>query len=144
MLGYLLAEQPGALKPTHSIYGEGWHDTGDIVDVDDEGFISIRGRSKRFAKIAGEMVSLSVVEQIAAKAWPEAMHAAISLPDAKKGEQIILLTTHKQATASQLAALSSGVAAICLPKLVWVVDAIPVLATGKVNYPAVTELARKR
>jgi acyl-[acyl-carrier-protein]-phospholipid O-acyltransferase/long-chain-fatty-acid--[acyl-carrier-protein] ligase len=142
MLGYLLAETPGTLKPTTSIYGLGWHDTGDIVEVDDDGFISIRGRSKRFAKIAGEMVSLSVVEQIAAKAWPDAMHAAVSLPDAKKGEQIILLTTQKQATANELARLSSGVAAICLPKQVRVIDAIPVLATGKVNYPAVTALAK--
>ncbi len=144
MLGYLLVDQPGTLKPTSSIYGEGWHDTGDIVEVDDDGFISIRGRSKRFAKIAGEMVSLSVVEQIAAKAWPDAMHAAVSLPDAKKGEQIILLTTQKQATASGLAALSEGVAAICLPKQIMIVDAIPVLATGKVNYPAVSELAMAR
>jgi acyl-[acyl-carrier-protein]-phospholipid O-acyltransferase/long-chain-fatty-acid--[acyl-carrier-protein] ligase len=142
MLGYLLAEQPGVLKPTHSLYGAGWHDTGDIVDVDEDGFISIRGRSKRFAKIAGEMVSLSVVEQIAGKAWPDAMHAAVSLPDAKKGEQIILLTTQKQATAAELASLSNGVAAICLPRQIKVVEAIPMLATGKVNYPAVTELAR--
>lgn len=141
MLGYLLADQPGTLKPTASIYGPGWHDTGDIVDVDDEGFAIIRGRSKRFAKIGGEMVSLTVVEQLAAKAWPSAMHAAVSLPDAKKGEQIVLLTTQKQATASELAALSSGVAAICLPKRIMVVDAIPALATGKVNYPEVTKLA---
>ncbi|PPD50682.1 MAG: acyl-[ACP]--phospholipid O-acyltransferase [Methylobacter sp.] len=144
MLGYLLVEQPGTLKPTNSVYGQGWHDTGDIVEIDDEGFLIIRGRSKRFAKIAGEMVSLSVVEQIAANAWPEAAHAAISLPDAKKGEQIILLTTHKNATASELASLSSGVASICLPKQIIYIEAIPVLATGKTNYPAVTELAKSR
>ena len=101
MLGYLLADNPGKLVPPESIYGKGWYDTGDIVHVDDEGFISIRGRSKRFAKVSGEMVSLTAVEQLATNAWPEAHHAAISLPDAKKGEQVILVTTHKQATINE-------------------------------------------
>ncbi len=141
MLGYLLADAPGKLAPTASIYGPGWYDTGDIVNVDEDGFLSIRGRSKRFAKVGGEMVSLTVVEQLATKAWPDAQHAAISLPDAKKGEQIILLTTQKLAAISELTTVASGVAAICLPKKIIVVDAIPVMATGKVDYPAVTNLA---
>jgi len=141
MLGYLLADNPGKLVPPKSIYGEGWYDTGDIVHVDNEGFLSIRGRSKRFAKVSGEMVSLTAVEQMATNAWPDAHHAAISLPDAKKGEQVILLTTHKQATVSDLAAASKGVALILLPKKILIVDAIPVMATGKTNYIAVTELA---
>ncbi|MDP2904662.1 MAG: AMP-binding protein [Methylovulum sp.] len=144
MLGYLLADAPGKLAPTASIYGQGWYDTGDIAHVDDDGFVSIRGRSKRFAKIGGEMVSLTVVEQLAAKAWPDAHHAAVSLPDAKKGEQIILLTTQKLATVNGLAAVAEGVAAIALPKKILLVDAIPVMATGKVNYPAVIELAAGR
>ncbi len=141
MLGYLLADNPGKLVPPESIYGKGWYDTGDIVDVDDEGFITIRGRSKRFAKVSGEMVSLTAVEQLAINAWPEAHHAAISLPDAKKGEQVILVTTQKQATVIDLVAASPGVAAISLPKKILIVDAIPVMATGKVNYPAVIALA---
>ena len=141
MLGYLLAANPGQLVPPESSYGKGWYDTGDIVNVDDEGFITIRGRSKRFAKVSGEMVSLTAVEQLAINAWPDAHHAAISIPDAKKGEQVILLTTQKQAAVSDLTAASPGVAAIMLPKKIMVVDAIPVMATGKINYPAVTELA---
>ena len=141
MLGYLLADNLGKLVPPESIYGKGWYDTGDIVDVDDEGFITIRGRSKRFAKVSGEMVSLTAVEQLAINAWPEAHHAAISLPDAKKGEQVILVTTQKQATVIDLVAASPGVAAISLPKKILIVDAIPVMATGKVNYPAVIALA---
>ncbi|TAN70453.1 MAG: acyl-[ACP]--phospholipid O-acyltransferase [Methylobacter sp.] len=141
MLGYLLADNPGKLVTPESIYGKGWYDTGDIVHVDDEGFISIRGRSKRFAKISGEMVSLTAVEQMAANAWPDAQHAVISLPDAKKGEQIILVTTQKQATVNDLAAASKGVSLICLPKKILIVDAVPVMATGKTNYIAVTELA---
>ncbi|MGR9013425.1 MAG: AMP-binding protein [Gammaproteobacteria bacterium] len=141
MVGYLLADNPGKLIPPKSIYGEGWYDTGDIVHVDNEGFLSIRGRSKRFAKVSGEMVSLTAVEQMATNAWPDAHHAAISLPDAKKGEQVILVTTQKQATVNDLAESSKGVAHILLPKKILVVDAIPVMATGKTNYIAVTELA---
>jgi acyl-[acyl-carrier-protein]-phospholipid O-acyltransferase/long-chain-fatty-acid--[acyl-carrier-protein] ligase len=140
MLGYLLADNPGTLVPPESIYGKGWYDTGDIVNVDDGGFISIRGRSKRFAKVGGEMVSLTALEQLATNAWPTSHHAAISLPDAKKGEQIILVTTQKQATVSDLVAVSPGVANICLPKKILIVDAIPIMATGKVDYPAVIAL----
>jgi acyl-[acyl-carrier-protein]-phospholipid O-acyltransferase/long-chain-fatty-acid--[acyl-carrier-protein] ligase len=90
------------------------------------------------------MVSLTAVEQLAIQAWPEAHHAAVSLPDPKKGEQVILLTTAKQAGVQALAKASEGVAAILLPKKILVVDAIPVLATGKTNYPAVTELAARQ
>jgi len=88
------------------------------------------------------MVSLTAVETLATNAWPSAHHAVISLPDAKKGEQVILLTTQKQATVQQLADASQGVAAILLPKKIIIVDEIPVMATGKTNYIAVTELAK--
>lgn len=140
MQGYLLADNPGKLVPPESIYGKGWYNTGDIVNVDEEGYISIRGRSKRFAKVSGEMVSLTAVEQLATKAWPSALHAATSIPDARKGEMVILLTTQKDATTQFLSAASRGVAAISLPKKILVVDSIPLMATGKINYPAVTEL----
>ena len=141
MLGYLLSTSAGVLQPTESIYGKGWYDTGDIVHVDDDGFLSIRGRSKRFAKVGGEMVSLTVVEQLAMKAWENANHAAISLPDIKKGEQIILITTQKQATVSELSKSSTGVTAINLPKKILFVDAIPVMTTGKTDYVALTKWA---
>jgi acyl-[acyl-carrier-protein]-phospholipid O-acyltransferase/long-chain-fatty-acid--[acyl-carrier-protein] ligase len=144
MLGYLLADNPGVLVPPKSLYGEGWYDTGDIVNVDDDGFISIRGRSKRFAKVSGEMVSLTAVETLASNAWPTAHHAAISLPDAKKGEQVVLMTTQKGATIQQLTAASTGVAAILMPKKIIIVEEIPVMATGKTNYIAVTELAKTK
>lgn len=143
MKGYLLPDNPGVLVPPCSIYGEGWYDTGDIVQVDADGFIHIQGRSKRFAKISGEMVSLTAVEQLASNAWPGALHAAVSLPDPKKGEQVILLTTQRDATPKQLADASPGVAAITLPKKVLVLDKIPVLPTGKTDYISATELAAK-
>lgn len=141
MLGYILPNNPGQLVPPESCFGKGWHDTGDIVHVDHEGFISIRGRSKRFAKIGGEMISLVAVEQLAINAWPDAHHAAVSIADAKKGEQIIMVTTHKGASINDLMAASPGVNNICLPKKIIVVESIPVLMTGKINYPAVIELA---
>ena len=143
MLGYLLADNPGVLVLPESIYGKGWHDTGDIVNVDNEGFISIRGRSKRFAKVGGEMISLTAVEQLAINAWPDADHAAISIVDAKKGEQIILVTTQKQAVISDLIAASPGISNISIPKKILIVDSIPVMATGKINYPAVLNLTNE-
>ncbi|MDT4291468.1 AMP-binding protein [Methylomonas sp. MO1] len=144
MKGYLLPDNPGVLVPPCSAaYGEGWYDTGDIVHVDDEGFIHIRGRSKRFAKIGGEMVSLTAVEQLAINAWPDAQHVVVSLPDPKKGEQLVLLTTRRDAGAKQLAEASTGVATINLPKKVFVLDKLPVLATGKTDYPGATALAAR-
>ena len=143
MLGYLLADGAGQLQATESIYGKGWYDTGDIVHIDDDGFLYIRGRSKRFAKIGGEMVSLTFVEQLAMQAWEKAHHAVISLPDAKKGEQIILITTQKDATLHELVKKSEGVAAINLPKKILFIDAIPVMATGKTDYVALTKWAKK-
>ncbi|MGR8940391.1 MAG: AMP-binding protein, partial [Gammaproteobacteria bacterium] len=144
MKGYLLAANPGQLVPPESKYGKGWYDTGDIVAVDGEGYITIKGRSKRFAKVSGEMVSLTAVEQLAIEAWPESHHAAVSLPDPKKGEQVILLTTHKGATLHELSQSAVGVAQISLPRKVIAVDAVPVLATGKTNYIAATELAAEK
>lgn len=143
MKGYLLPDNPGVLVPPSSLYGEGWYDTGDIVNIDEDGFVSIQGRSKRFAKVSGEMVSLTAVEQLASNAWPGALHAAVSLPDPKKGEQVILLTTQKDATPKQLAEASKGVAAINLPKKLLWVEKVPVLATGKTDYLTATTLAEQ-
>lgn len=144
MLGYLLAEQPGELVPPSSIFGEGWYDTGDIVHIDDEQFITIRDRSKRFAKVSGEMVSLAAIEDIAATAWPNSLHAATYLFDENKGEQVILLTTEQNANKAQLKKSAVGVSSIYLPKKVFIVDSIPLLPTGKINYPEVAILAKNK
>ncbi|HEX3938372.1 MAG TPA: acyl-[ACP]--phospholipid O-acyltransferase, partial [Xanthobacteraceae bacterium] len=88
MLGYLRADQPGVLESPH----EGWHDTGDIVVIDKEGFIAIKGRAKRFAKVGGEMVSLAAVEMLAAELWPDNITAVTAVPDARKGERLIMVT----------------------------------------------------
>ena len=141
MRGYLLSDNPGKLVAPHSLYGEGWYDTGDIVHVDEERYISIRGRSKRFAKIAGEMVSLTATEQLINDIWPDAQHAVVCIPEEKKGEQLVLITTKEKATSKDLIALAKDVASINLPKKFITVAHVPVLATGKINYIEATELA---
>ena len=133
MLGYLRAEKPGVLEAQE----ENWFDTGDIVGIDEQGFVSIRGRAKRFAKIAGEMVSLSACEALAEAVWPGAQHAVISRPDARKGEALVLITTQADAVAKALLshARARGVTEIMVPRVVVIRDSIPLLATGKVDYP---------
>lgn len=141
MQGYLLAETPGQIVASQSVYGNGWYDTGDIVDIDSDGFITICGRAKRFAKIGGEMVSLAAVEALVASIWPDGMHAVVTIPDPKKGEQLILVTDAADASRSEILENSSGTAEIGLPRLVMTVAELPLMATGKVDYPAVERLA---
>src|ERR1700694_1006013 len=81
MLGYLKTDKPGVLEPPP----DGWHDTGDIVTIDPQGFVTIKGRAKRFAKVGGEMISLAAVEAIASEVWPNALSAVASVPDPRKG-----------------------------------------------------------
>jgi acyl-[acyl-carrier-protein]-phospholipid O-acyltransferase/long-chain-fatty-acid--[acyl-carrier-protein] ligase len=135
MLGYLKDDRPGVVQAPEG----GRYDTGDIVSVDDEGFVTIEGRAKRFAKIAGEMVSLTAVEELASAVWPDATHAAISFPDARKGEQIVLLTDKPGAERMDLIryAQGNGVPELCIPRTVRVVDMVPVLGTGKIDYASI-------
>jgi acyl-[acyl-carrier-protein]-phospholipid O-acyltransferase/long-chain-fatty-acid--[acyl-carrier-protein] ligase len=139
MLGYLRAEAPGVLEPPP----DGWYDTGDIVSLDADRFVTIRGRVKRFAKLAGEMVSMTAAETLASSLWPEGAHAVTALPDPRKGEQLILVTTWNAATAAELLAYARarGTTELMVPRVIQVVEAIPVLGSGKVDYPAVTRLA---
>jgi acyl-[acyl-carrier-protein]-phospholipid O-acyltransferase/long-chain-fatty-acid--[acyl-carrier-protein] ligase len=139
MLGYLRVENPGVLESLP----DGWHDTGDIVSIDAQGFIAIKGRAKRFAKIAGEMVSLSVVEAIASALWPQANSVAVSIPDQRKGERIILLTTQKDAdrAAMQRQAKAQGAPDLAVPAVVMVIDKVPLLGSGKTDYVAARALA---
>ncbi len=142
MKGYLSAARPGAIEPPP----QGWYDTGDIVAIDAEGYLRILGRAKRFAKIAGEMVSLGAVEALAQALWPERHHAAVALPDPRKGEQVVLVTDHGDATVAALlrAARERGVAEVMVPRVVVTVASVPLLATGKADYPAVKALAEER
>jgi acyl-[acyl-carrier-protein]-phospholipid O-acyltransferase/long-chain-fatty-acid--[acyl-carrier-protein] ligase len=142
MLGYLRTENPGVLEPP----AEGWHDTGDIVAIDAQGFVAIKGRAKRFAKIAGEMVSLSAVEALAAEFWPDVMSAVAAMPDPRKGERLVLVTEKRGATRSDFQAFAKGrgAADIMVPSEVVVVDKVPVLGSGKLDYVGVTKLVHER
>lgn len=139
MLGYFRANNPGVLEPP----ADGWYDTGDIVSIDADGFITIQGRAKRFAKIAGEMVSLGAVESYATALWPESRHAAVTLPDERKGEQIILVTEWGEATREALMAhiQAGGGPELACPRDIMVVEELPLLGSGKTDYPAVQALA---
>jgi acyl-[acyl-carrier-protein]-phospholipid O-acyltransferase / long-chain-fatty-acid--[acyl-carrier-protein] ligase len=141
MKGYLLYANPGVIDS--SSLRDGWYDTGDIVAIDDEDFVFIRGRVKRFAKIAGEMVSLEVVEQIAGKAAPGFTHAASTRPDAAKGEAIVLFTTSPTLTRDQLlaAAKAGGAPELAVPRAIVRLDEIPLLGTGKTDYVRLKALA---
>jgi len=139
MKGYITPDAPGVVAPPDA----GWHDTGDIVAIDDDGYMSIRGRMKRFAKIGGEMVSLAVVENCATAVWPDNMHAAAILPDDKKGEQIVLVTDKQSPDRAKLLgwAQNHGVPELAVPKKIVSVAEVPVLGTGKLDYVAIQRLA---
>jgi acyl-[acyl-carrier-protein]-phospholipid O-acyltransferase/long-chain-fatty-acid--[acyl-carrier-protein] ligase len=138
MLGYIDPQDPSSINPPP----DRWYDTGDIVAIDEEGFVRILGRVKRFAKVAGEMVSLGAVEEQAAALWPTFHHTALALPDPRKGEQVVLATDNPDATAEALSdhLRARGVAEVMMPRRVLKVPAIPQLATGKPDYPAVQGL----
>ncbi len=141
MQGYLRPDAPGVLEPLD----DGWYDTGDVVALDEDANIRIKGRIKRFAKIGGEMVSLAVVENCASALWPDDMHAAARLPDKRKGEMIVLLTTTTRANRADLIgwAQNHGVPELAVPRTILHVDAIPILGTGKTNYGEVQAIAAR-
>jgi acyl-[acyl-carrier-protein]-phospholipid O-acyltransferase/long-chain-fatty-acid--[acyl-carrier-protein] ligase len=139
MAGYMTVEAPGVLKPLEG----GWHDTGDIVELDDAGRICIKGRAKRFAKLGGEMVSLSAVEAYVSQVWPDVAHAVVAMPDPRKGETLVLVTEKEDPDLKEVRAWAKehGVSELMLPKRAVCVEALPVLGTGKLNYGAIDELA---
>ena len=139
MKGYMRHNEPLKLDPPK----DGWYDTGDIVEVDEDGFIFIKGRCKRFAKIGGEMVSLLAVEQVIAKEFPDVISGAVNIPDDKKGEQIVLITTGKEITKERLIELFKrvGMTELGLPTRIITTDEPPLLGTGKFDYVTAKEMA---
>jgi acyl-[acyl-carrier-protein]-phospholipid O-acyltransferase/long-chain-fatty-acid--[acyl-carrier-protein] ligase len=140
MAGYVFPDNPGVIVSPEG----GWHDTGDIVTMDD-GFIAIRGRAKRFAKLGGEMVSLAAVETLACGLWSDAQHVVLSFPDPRKGEQLLLVTDKIEASKDDLLAHArrEGFPDLWVPKEILVVPAVPVLASGKIDLQATVEMARQ-
>ncbi len=135
MAGYVSADDPRKVEPLEG----GWHDTGDIVEIDAEDYITILGRVKRFAKIGGEMVSLSAVEGLASAVWPDHRHAVVSIPDTRKGERLVLVTDRPNAEGGDLVAWArdNGVPELAVPKKIVKVSELPVLGTGKTDYVAI-------
>jgi acyl-[acyl-carrier-protein]-phospholipid O-acyltransferase/long-chain-fatty-acid--[acyl-carrier-protein] ligase len=132
MAGYLNAG--GGLEAPE----DGWHDTGDVVSLSDDNWVKILGRVKRFAKIGGEMVSLTAAEDLAAAVWPDCRHAVVAAPDPKKGERLILVTDKRDAETGPLLghAQRIGATELAVPKRIIRVPEIPVLGTGKTDYVA--------
>jgi acyl-[acyl-carrier-protein]-phospholipid O-acyltransferase/long-chain-fatty-acid--[acyl-carrier-protein] ligase len=139
MLGYYLFDHPGVLKPPQ----DGWYSTGDVVEIDADGFVRILGRVKRFAKIAGEMVSLEVVEQIANLASPAGQHAATMQTDPQRGENILLFTTDAKLNREALlnAARELGSPELAVARRIVPVAGLPLLGTGKTDYVTLKQMA---
>lgn len=148
MLGYYLFDNPGIIQPPladlgNQENGAGWYNTGDIVQVDADGFVHILGRVKRFAKVAGEMVSLESVEQIANRASPEHQHAASTQTDAQRGENILLFTTDANLVreALQMAARELGHPELAIARKIIPLPELPLLGTGKMDYVTLKNMA---
>lgn len=142
MLGYVRASQPGVLETP----AEGWHDTGDIVTFDAEGFMTIRGRAKRFAKIGGEMVSLAAVEALVAELYPDHLSAVTAVEDPRKGERLVMVTEAAEASRATLGGFARrrGASELMVPAEIIVVDKLPVLGSGKVDHVSVARLVAER
>jgi len=139
MLGYYKYDAPAQLE----VPEQGWYNTGDVVTVDNEGFIFIKGRVKRFAKVAGEMVSLEVVEKIAHTAAPEHQHAATTQVDLQRGENIVLFTTDPALKREdlQIVAKNLGTPELAIARKIIRLDEIPLLGTGKTDYVVLKQMA---
>jgi len=124
---------------------DGWHDTGDIVTIDDQGFVAIKGRAKRFAKIGGEMISLAAVEMLAAEIWPNNVTTVAAIPDVRKGERLVMVTDKHGATRSEFMAYarSKHASELMLPAEVVVRDKMPMLGSGKVDQMAIEKFVRE-
>ncbi|MGO9631595.1 MAG: acyl-[ACP]--phospholipid O-acyltransferase [Xanthobacteraceae bacterium] len=142
MLGYLRADKPGVLEPPH----DGWYDTGDIVSIDEQGYIAIKGRAKRFAKVGGEMISLAAVEMLAAELWPNYNSAVVAVPDVRKGERLILITDKHSATRAdfQAYARSKHAAELMMPSEIVIVDKLPLLGSGKPDLQTIQKLVNEQ
>ena len=134
MKGYILADNPGVLVPPEG----GWYKTGDVVEIDEIGFITIKDRIKRFAKIGGEMVSLKAVENMVCQAFGNKEDFAcgvVAIPHEHKGEQIVVVSTDKDLTLEILREFvkKNGYSELYLPRIVLIKEKIPTTATGKVD-----------
>ncbi len=139
--GKLLVRGPNIMKG-YWIHDQGfvpcesWYDTGDVVEIDDEGFLFIQSRLKRFAKVGGEMVSLQLVEEVASECFDQGSYAAVSISDPRKGERILLFTTSEACRIETLKSylLQHRYSPLLCPYKVKMIDHFPLLGSGKMDY----------
>jgi acyl-[acyl-carrier-protein]-phospholipid O-acyltransferase/long-chain-fatty-acid--[acyl-carrier-protein] ligase len=143
MAGYLLHDRPGELQPPVSEVGRGWYCMGDVVEIDAYGFVTVLGRLKRFAKVAGEMVALELVERVARMCSPEHQHAATVAVAAERGEITVLFTTDPGLDRMKLhhAARTLGVQDLAVAREILLVAELPVLGSGKTDYVRLADMA---
>lgn len=145
MLGYLNPEADAAFQKL-----AGWYDTGDLARVDADGFVFLLGRMKRFAKISGEMVSLTAVEDALAGAFPQhglrCEIAVVSVPDEDKGERLVAVANVLKVSLEEIRQVikAKGLANLCTPREVLYVSEIPKLGTGKINHRALMESVKQQ
>ncbi|MDR1545262.1 MAG: AMP-binding protein [Deltaproteobacteria bacterium] len=131
MLGYIDESRAGGLKPPP----DGWHETGDVVEIDADGFVWIRGRRKRFAKIGGEMISLATVEEVANQVFPGRPQAVVALDDDRRGERLALITEDPNPDLAKLreAVRAEGLSELYCPKAFVRLEKIPLYPVGKID-----------
>lgn len=146
MSGYYFYDQPGVLHPTRSEVGVGWYNTGDVVDIDPDGYVTILGRVKRFAKIAGEMISLELIERIAYTASPQYKHAATVEQISGSGESTVLFTTDPALDRLMLikAARQIGAQDLAAARRIVKVASLPLLGSGKTDYVSLNRMSASR
>lgn len=127
---------------------DGWFVTGDLAHFDDDGFLTIAGRQSRFSKIGGEMVPHGVIEQTLSDACgldpgePPAF-AVVGVPDAAKGEALVLLSAVPLTTEQLREKLSAaGLPNLWAPRRIIPVSAVPLLASGKLDLAACAARAK--
>lgn len=139
--GSLLIKGPNVMKG-YLIHGKGfvpheeWYNTGDVVEIDELDYVTIKSRLKRFAKVGGEMVSLNLVEKIAMESYDEISFAAVSVPDKRKGEKIILFTSLEDVNIKDLKKYikTEKYSPLLTPTEIVKIDEIPLLGSGKTDY----------
>ncbi len=140
--GYL-----GDPEKTRAAFRDGWFITGDLGRFDADGYLFIEGRLSRFSKIAGEMVPHGTLEQMIVDAFGWHQHESppvfvTGVPDAVKGESLVLLTIHEITVEMLRGKLSEvGVPNLWMPKIIRRVEQIPMLGTGKTDLKRCRELA---
>jgi len=123
----------------------GWYDTGDMGLVDEDGYITHRGRLRRFVKIGGEMVSLTKVESVLETILPpETLCCVVDVPNLKKGAEIVAVVTTKEVEAKQIHKyMKKELPSLMVPKEYYVMDELPLMSSGKVNFRKVEKMIRE-